>query len=148
MGNEDSATSDIDPRQGRHLLVALLLIHLLVSATVVSLAWARIERHLHREVVPFFSGYVVFSLLYLLATARFLSSRVRLAAVAVGLPYAAATCAFLAISVHWAVMKDEMMSTVLISLFAPYVVVWGLLISIFNATLALLASSLMVRRTD
>jgi hypothetical protein len=37
------------------------------------------------------------------------------------------------------------MSTVLISLFVPYVVVWGPLISIFNAMLALLATFLIHR---
>lgn len=135
-------------KHGNRLWIVLMLIHLLVSATVVSLAWAQVERRLHREVMPFFCSYVVFSLLYLLATTKFLSSRTRLAAVAAGVPYVAATCAFVAISIRWAVMKDEMMSTVLISLFVPYVVVWGPLISIFNAMLALLAAFLIQRHTD
>jgi len=146
MGNEDRAASTIEPKQGCRLSIVLMLIHLLASVTVVSLAWEQIEGRLHREVVPFFSSYIVFSLLYLLATARFLYSRARLAVVAAGLPYAAAMCAFIAISIHWAVTKGEMMSTVLISLFAPYVVIWGPLISIFNAVLVLLATLLMARR--
>lgn len=135
-------------KQGHRLSIALMLIHALASAAVVSLAWAQIERHLHREVMPFFCGYTVFSLLYVLATAGLLSSRARLVAVAAGLPYVAAACAFVAISIHWAVVKGEMVSTILISLFAPYVVIWGPLISIFNAVLVLLATLLMARRTD
>ena len=127
------------------LSIALTLIHMLVSAAVVTLAWAHIERRSHREVVPFFCSYGAFSLLYLLATARLLSSHARLAAVAAGLPYVAATCAFVAVSIHWAVMKGELMSTVLISLFVPYLGVWGPLISIFNVALMLLASLLMAR---
>ena len=43
-------------------------------------------------------------------------------------------------------MKGEMLSTVLISLFVPYVVIWGPLISIFNAVLVLLATLLTARR--
>jgi hypothetical protein len=148
MGNEEGAASSIEPRQGHRLSIALMLIHVLVTAVVVSLAWAQIERRFHREVVPFFGSYVVFSLLYVLATARFHSSCTRLAVVATGLPYVAATCAFVAISIHRAVMKGEMMSAVLISLFAPYAVIWGPLISIFNAMLVLLATWLMARHSN
>jgi hypothetical protein len=67
-----NATSEAEPGRSSHQAaneagprhvqsVVLALIHMLASAAVVSLAWAQIERRLHREAVPFFCSYVVFS---------------------------------------------------------------------------------------
>jgi hypothetical protein len=114
------------------------LIHGAVSATVILLNWDSIERRLSRETTSLLILYAFISLALSVAIPFFKKKNYVIAWMAI-LPYIAASIAYAVVTYLWITNRSvkataiEIFPIIMITLFAPYLAIWGPIISIINS---------------
>lgn len=121
--------------------VQLAVVQALTSSVVMVFNFEQLERRLHRELFDTVTVYGVMSIVTLLLVARLLTSQVRVALVSSALPYVAAVGAFVVVTMPWALgssnASSNVVSSLVVALFFPYLAIYGPVISLANAVLML-----------
>ena len=119
--------------------------HFITSAVVISLQWESITRRLSTEFWPILVGYGFISVV-LVAISSMLWSRKQRILLAAAVPYLAASLAYAAVLYFWAANRPlsysgaDITGFFAVTLFFPYLAIWGPLISISNVLLVWLMS--------
>lgn len=119
----------------------LAVVHALTSAVVMAVNFEQLQRRLHRELFDILTVYGVISVLALFLIARMLTSQIRIALASLALPYVTAAGAFVVVAVPWALGtsngSSNVVSSLAVALFFPYLAIYGPVISLANAALVM-----------